>query len=127
MPVRNIRASGRFLSNSQHRAGNAPERKFTVHQTEEGIKWIDGQVHSIAHELKVQLDGPPEWDDHDLFNFKMAVEVAGQRKILKLWRPHIDDSQGGNDPATQGIRQKLQDQMREFLRSFVQPKKRIGF
>ena len=96
-------------------------------QTEGGIKWINERVNSIADELGIELDGPPEWDDSDRLNFKLAVEVAGQRKILKVWCPNIDDSQGGNNQPTQEVRQKLQDQLREFLRSFVRSKRRIGF
>jgi len=98
-------------------------------QTEDGIKWIEEQVHLIANELGIELDGPPEWDYSDHLNVKLAIEVAGQRKIQKLWRPDIDDSQGGNDQATREVQRKLQIQLREFLRLFLEPepKKRIGF
>ena len=51
------------------------------YQTADGIKWIEEQVHSMAGELGIRLDGPPEWDAEDL-NLKIAVEVGGQRKIL---------------------------------------------
>jgi hypothetical protein len=81
-------------------------------ETEEGRKWIEEQVSSIAGELCVQLDGPPEWAMVDPLNLKMAVEVAGRREILRLWRPHIDDSQGGNNQATREVREKLHAQVR---------------
>jgi hypothetical protein len=96
-------------------------------QTEDGIKWIEAQVNAMAEELDIQLDGPPEWDDPDPLNFKMAVEVAGRREILTLWRPHIDDSQGGNNQPTREVRAKLQAQIRAFMGSFAPPKRRIGF
>jgi len=96
-------------------------------QTEEGIKWIDAQVYAMAEELGIQLDGQPEWAETDPLNFKMALEVAGRREILKLWRPHIDDSQGGNNQPTREVRAKLQAQIRAFLEAFAPPKKRIGF
>jgi hypothetical protein len=98
-------------------------------QTVDGIKWIEERVYSIADELGIKLDSPPEWDEEDL-NLKMAVEVRGQRKILMLWRPNIDDSQGGNNPPTREVQKKLHDQLFEFLQSFeapVPPKRRIGF
>lgn len=96
-------------------------------QTQDGIKWIEAQVYAIAEDLGVQLDGPPEWDIVDPLNLKMAVEVAGRREILKLWRPHIDDSQGGNNEPTREVRAKLQTQIRSFMEIFALPKRRIGF
>ena len=96
-------------------------------QAGDGFKWIEAQVYTIANELSIQLDRAPEWVKVDQLNFKMAVEVAGRREILKLWGPHIDDSQGGDNPATGEVRAKLQDQIRAFLEGFVPPQKRIGF
>ena len=78
-------------------------------------------------ELGFQLDGPPEWDRVDPLNFKMAVEVAGRREILKLWGPNIADSQGGNNQPTREVQAKLQAQIRAFMEAFAPPKRRIGF
>ena len=102
-------------------------RTTTSRQTEDGIQWATTQVHAFADELELTLDGEPEWEQSDPLNFKMAVEIGGQRKVLKLWRPHIDDSQGGNNPPTIEVQQKLQNQIRNFLLSFIPPKRRIGF
>jgi hypothetical protein len=96
-------------------------------QTEDGKKWIEAQVNAMADELGIQLDGPPEWAMVDPLNFKMAVEVAGRREILKLWRPHIDDSQGGSNQPTREVQAKLQAQIRAFMEAFAPPKRRIGF
>jgi len=41
-------------------------------QTVDGIKWIEERVYSIADELGIKLDSPPEWDEEDL-NLKSAV------------------------------------------------------
>ena len=45
-------------------------------QTDDGMKWIEAQVNSIADELGIQFDVPPEWSEVDPLNFKMAVEVV---------------------------------------------------
>lgn len=91
-------------------------------ETENGIKWLEEQVSAIADELDIRLDRPPEWQTSDSLNFKMAVEVAGRREILKLWRPHIDDCQGGNNQPTRKVQTKLQAQLREFMETLGHPK-----
>jgi len=96
-------------------------------QTEDGKKWIEAQVYAIAEELGIPLDGPPDWNMVDPFNLKIAVEVAGRRKILKLWRPDVDDSQGGNNQPTREVRAKLEAQIRALIEAFAPPQRRIGF
>jgi hypothetical protein len=93
-------------------------------QTKDGGEWIEEQVSSIADELGIHLDGTPEWAMVDALNLKMAVEVAGRRKILRLWHPNIDDIQGGSNQATREVRERLHTQIREFLEGFAPPEHR---
>src|SRR4051794_1811687 len=97
-------------------------RTLMSNQTEGGVKWIETQVDAIAGELGIQLDHKPEWDERtDHLNFKLAIEVGGQRKILRLCRPNIDDSPGGDNEPTRSVQVKLRSQIREFLESFLAP------
>lgn len=96
-------------------------------QTENGLRWVTAQVRTIADEVGLALDCEPEWDREDQLNFKLAVTIGGQSKILKLWVPDIDDSQGGDNPATREVQQKLRNQISEFVQLFAPPKRRVGF
>jgi hypothetical protein len=96
-------------------------------QTENGLRWVTAQVRTIADEVGLALDCEPEWDREDQLNFKLAVATGGQSKILRLWAPNIDDSQGGNNPATQEVQQKLRNQIRELVQLFAPPKRPVGF
>jgi len=78
------------------------------------------QACLIASELGMTLDGPPVWEGDGL-HLKLGVQIAGQWKVLPLWRPNINDSHGGNNHATREVRQKLHGQVRDFLQSFVEP------